>query len=94
MDNTQPGVVEVDPPNRWMKPGRRTCFAHLNDGTPLYPAYYPRRRGECHRRRMGWWDGASGEVVGVTLDGRLFRQCQMWGNDGPRPDDWEAFVVG
>jgi hypothetical protein len=81
------------PPNKWMSPERIEPFAALSDGTPLYPAYYPLRPGESFRRAMRFWDGASGEWVGVTLDGRLFRQSQCWGSEGPHPDRWEQFRI-
>jgi hypothetical protein len=42
---------------------------------------------------MRFWDGASGQWVGVTLDGRLFRQDQYWGGDAPRPDAWQQFEL-
>jgi len=70
-------------------------FTTLDDGsTPLYPAYYPLRSGERFCRRMDWWNGATGEWFGVTLDGRLFRQRQLWGNDVPDPDRWQPFRLG
>jgi len=80
--------------NPWMIPERSEPFAALADGTPLYQAYYPRRRGERYRRAMRWWDGATGEWVGTTPDGRLFRQRQLWGNARPRPDRWQEFALG
>ena len=42
---------------------------------------------------MRFWDGATGELVGVTLDGRLYRQGQYWGNDSPRPNEWRGFKL-
>ena len=87
--------TNVGPPrNRLMRSNRSQSFAVLGDGTPLYPAYYPLRRGERYRRQMGTWSGQMGEWVGVTWDGRLFRQTQYWGGDGPRPDGWEEFRLG
>jgi hypothetical protein len=81
-------------PNQWMNPDRTEPFAVLSDGTPLYAAYYPLRPAERFRRAMRSWDGASGEWVGVTLDGRLFRQSQYWGGESPRPDRWQHFKLG
>jgi hypothetical protein len=78
--------------NRYLKP-RTLPMTTLIDGTPLYPAYHPRRPGERCRRAMGFWDGASGEWVGVTLDGRLFRQRQYWGGDKPRANEWQPFTL-
>ena len=40
------------------------------------------------------WNGATGEWVGVTLDGQLYRQTQYWGGQGPRPNKWEKFRLG
>ena len=79
--------------NRYIKPGTIPMTA-LMDGTPLWPAYHPVRRGERVRRAMHSWDGATGEWAGVTLDGRLFRQRQLWGGSGPRPDSWQPFRLG
>ena len=78
--------------NPYLKPGRKP-FAALADGTPLYLAYYSLRPGERYRREMTTWNGATGEWVGVTLDGRLFRQHKLWSNDSPRPNKWEEFKV-
>ena len=64
-------------------------FAALIDGTPLYPAW-ERRLGE-QPRQMGSWDGSMGEWVGVTEDGHLYRQRQLWSGDEPRPDRWRRF---
>jgi hypothetical protein len=80
--------------NKWMRPDRSEPYAALSDGTPLLSAYHPPRRGERFCLRMGRWNGATGEWVGVTLDGRLFRQQRLWGNDSPRPDRWEEFRLG
>jgi hypothetical protein len=77
--------------NRYLKP-HSTPMAALSDGTPLYPAYHPLQPSERYRRAMRWWDGASGEQVAVTLDGRLFCQQQYWGGDGLYPDEWEPFT--
>jgi hypothetical protein len=79
--------------NPYLKP-RTDPFAALPDGTPLYPAYYPPRPGERYRRSMRLWTGATGEWVGVTLDGQLYRQGQYWGGQGPRPDRWDKFRLG
>lgn len=68
-------------------------MAALSDGTPLYPAYQPVRPGDRHQVRMRRWDGATGEWFAVTLDGRLYRQRQYWGNDKPRPDEWRRFKL-
>ena len=76
--------------NPYLKPGSKP-FTRLSDGTLLYPAYYPLRRGERVRRSMSTWTGQEGEWVAVTLDGRLFRQFQAWGSEGPDPDRWEQF---
>jgi hypothetical protein len=78
--------------NPYLKPGTAP-FAALEDGTLLYPAYFPVRIGERYRRAMRFWTGQSGEWVGVTLDGRLFRQQQLWGGDGPDPARWEEFKL-
>ena len=78
--------------NPYLKPGT-VSFSTLSDGTPLYPAYHPLRHGESFRRAMSSWSGQTGEWVGVTLDGRLFQQSQLWGSDIPRSDRWEAFRV-
>ena len=79
--------------NEWMVPDRTEPFAALSDGTPLYPAYHHRYPGERFRRHMGMWTGQTGEWVGVTLDGQLYRQNRMWGGDPPRPDRWEKFKM-
>jgi hypothetical protein len=79
--------------NDWMDEINTEPFAALADGTPLHPAYYHLRRGERFRRRMGFWNGAEGEWVGVTLDGRLYRQERHWGGDEPNPWRWERFTV-
>jgi hypothetical protein len=76
--------------NPYLDP-RSEPFARLGDGTPLYPAYYPLRPGERYRRAMRFWTGQTGEWVGVTEDGRLFRQQQSWGSDGPDPERWDQF---
>ena len=76
--------------NPYLKPDTAP-MGTLPDGTPLYPAYFPLQVGERYRRAMRYWDGASGEWVGVTLDGRLFRQAQYWGGDTPRPEEWQQF---
>ena len=81
-------------PNKWMSPDRTEPFAVLSDGTPLYPAYFPLRPGERFRRSMRLWTGATGEWVGVTLDGQLYRQSQYWGGESPRPDKWQKFKLG
>jgi hypothetical protein len=65
-------------------------FAMLADGTPLYPAYHPLRPGERYRRSV--CAGKTGEWVGTTLDGRLFRQRQLC--DDPDPEKWEKFRLG
>jgi len=78
--------------NPYLKPECEP-FAALADGTSLYPAHYPPRHNERYGRAMNTWNGTIGEWVGVTLDGRLFRQHKMWGNDSPRPDKWEEFRV-
>lgn len=88
-----PALEETKLPNRWMVAGREESFAELSDGTPLYPAYYPPRPGEAFRRGMRWWNGSTGEWIGVTPDGRLFRQQQLWGGDSPRPDRWKQFTL-
>jgi len=77
--------------NRWMKPDRMRPFAYLADGSPLYPAYFSVRPGERFRRRMGLWTGQSGDLVGVTIDGQLYRQGKYWGSEGPDPARWEKF---
>jgi len=79
--------------NVWMRPDRTEPFAALSDGTPLYPAYYLALPGERYRRRMGLWTGQTGEWVGVTLDGQLYRQERLWGNARPDPDRWERFRI-
>jgi hypothetical protein len=79
--------------NKWMRPGSEP-FAELSDGTPLYPAYYQPQPGEALRSRMGYWTGQIGERVGVTIDGRLFRQSQSWGGDGPSCQGWQPFAIG
>ena len=80
--------------NLYLKPGTRP-FAALPDGTPLYPAYEPHLRpGERYRRALRMWNGSTGEWVGVTLDGQLYRQSQYWGGEGPRLDRWERFTLG
>ena len=79
--------------NRWMRPDRTEPYAHLVDGTPLYPAYHPVRRGEGFRRQMGFWTGQCGERVGVTIDGQLYRQDKYWGSEGPDPARWDMFQV-
>jgi len=89
MRRLQTIVAETHP---YLKPGSEP-FAALSDGTPLYPACSPLRPGERFRREMGRWSGQIGEWVGTTLDGRLFRQRQLWGGDEPHPDRWEAFKI-
>ena len=80
--------------NPYLKPGTEQ-FATLADGTPLYSAYEPHLRpGERFRRSMRLWTGATGEWVGVTLDGQLYRQSQYWGGESPRPDKWQRFTLG
>ena len=79
-------------PNPYLKPGSKP-FAELANGTPLYPAYHPLRVNECYRRAMGLWTGATGERVAVTLDGQLYRQSQLWGGEGTRPDRWQRFKL-
>jgi hypothetical protein len=79
--------------NPYLKPDTQP-FAALADGTPLYPAYDHLRPGERYRRTLSQWNGATGEWVGVTPDGRLFRQRQLWGNEGPHPDRWQQFALG
>ena len=79
--------------NEWMLPDRTEPFAKLSDGTPLLPAYYRRLPGESYRRRMGMWTGQTGEWVGVTLDGQLYRQNRMWGGEAPRPNRWEKIRI-
>jgi hypothetical protein len=94
MASQQPHIV-ADPSalrNPYFKPNTAPMAA-LPDGTPLYPAYYPLQPGERRRRAMRFWDGASGECVCVTLDGRLFRQAQHWGGDTPRADEWQQFEL-
>ncbi len=83
-------ITETNP---YLKPGTE-AFAALSDGTPLFPAYSPLRPGERFRGEMGYWTGQTGEWVGVTLDGRLFRQRQLWGGDSPHPDRWQGFRIG
>ncbi len=80
-------------PTPHLKPGSKP-FAELADGTPLYPAYDLPRLGERFRRALGSWNGATGEWAGVTLDGRLFQQPQLWGGDSPHPDKWQQFKLG
>lgn len=79
--------------NHFMKDDAKP-FVRLSDGTPLYPAYYPLRLGERYRRAMRSWTGQIGEWVGVTVDGRLFRQQQSWGGEGPDPSRWDEFRLG
>jgi hypothetical protein len=79
--------------NRYLKP-QTVPMATLMDGTPLYPAYHPLRPGERCRRSMSVWNGANGEWVGVTLDGRLFRQDKLWGNDAIQANKWQGFKLG
>lgn len=80
--------------NKWMWADRTEPFAALSDGTSLYLAYDRLRRGERYRRTLSSWTGSTGEWVGVTLDGRLYRQSQLWGGEGPRPDKWQEFRLG
>ena len=79
--------------NRWMCPSHATPFASLPDGTPLFPAFLPLRRGECHRRSLGLWTGQTGEWVGVTLAGQLYSQSKYWGSQGPDPTRWQPIIV-
>ena len=79
-----------DPVNPYFKP-HTTPLASLPNGTSLYPAYHPALPGQRYRRAMSSWNGASGEWVGVSLDGRLFRQGRYWGSDSPRADAWRQF---
>ena len=79
--------------NPYLEPESKP-YAELADGTPLYPAHHRLRPGERYRRQMGFWTGQTGEHVGVTLDGRLFRQAQLWGGEGSCPDRWEKFKLG
>ncbi len=89
MNCLQTIIAETNP---YLKPGT-VSFAALSDGTLLYPAYHPLRHGERFRHAMSFWSGQTGEWVGVTLDGRLFQQSQLWGSDRPRLNRWEAFRV-
>ena len=79
--------------NQWMQPDPVQPFATLTDGTPLFPAYHRLRPGEAYRRRMGLWTGQTGEWVGVTLDGQLYRQERLWGGEAPCPKRWERFTI-
>ena len=79
--------------NPYLKPGTQP-FAALPDGTPLYSAYDHLRPGERYRRTLSRWNGAIGEWVGTTLDGRLYRQTQCWGGEEPRPGKWQQFKLG
>ena len=76
--------------NPYLKP-HTAPMATLPDGTALYPAYYPVQPGDRCRISMRRWDGSTGQWVGVTLDGRLYRQTQYWGSDNPRPNEWQRF---
>jgi hypothetical protein len=79
--------------NQWMQRDRVEPFATLRDGTSLFPAYYHQRPCEAYRRRMGLWTGQTGEWVGVTLEGQLYRQGRYWGSEAPRPGRWERFRI-
>jgi len=80
--------------NPWLHPQHTTPCAHLDDGTPLYPAYYPHcLPGERFRRSLNAWTGQSGEWIGVTEDGRLFQQARLWGNTGPAAVHWTAITI-
>lgn len=94
MTSRQPDIITDQEAlaNPYLKPGTAP-MAELADGTPLYPAYYPLQAGERYRRAVRFWDRASGEWVGVTLDGRLFRQEQYWGGDSPRAAEWQEFKL-
>jgi len=94
MANQQPHITASPETlsNPYLQP-HSTPMAALPDGTALYPAYHPLQPGERYRRCMNVWDGASGEWVGVTLDGRLYRQTQYWGSDNPRPNEWREFKL-
>ena len=70
-------------------------FAFLEDGSALYPAYfYALQNGHQVRRRMGHFDGAMGEWVGATREGKLYRQVRWWGSSVPHPERWEVFILG
>ncbi len=79
--------------NPWLHPQHPTPFAYLDDGTPLYPAYYPLLAGERFRRSLNAWTGQTGEWIGVTEDGRLFQQVRLWGNSGPAAVQWTAITI-
>lgn len=84
---------EIMAENPWILPNAEP-FASLADGTPLYHAYWPiMRRGQL-QRAASWWDGAMGMWVAVTLEGRVYQQQRLWGNDQPRPDKWEEITLG
>lgn len=87
-----PVTVLVAMVNSYLKPLVPPCYG-LADGTPLYPAFFPLQVGERHRRAMRYWDGASGEWVGVTLDGRLFQQPMYWGGERPCRSKWQQFTM-
>jgi len=82
--------------NRYLDPeapGGLIAFSTLPDNRGIYPAYYPQRPGENYRLRMGRWDGGTGEFVGVSLAGQLYRQFMAWGNSQPEPGKWRKFDV-
>lgn len=89
----KPTGLRADPPmqNKYLRRDRMEPIGELPDGTLLYPAYFPVRHGERFRRSCSSWDGATGETVGITLDGQLYRHPKMWGGQGTRPQRWERF---
>lgn len=71
--------------NPYIPPGA-IPFDQLDDGIPLYLAYYPPRPGE-RRRSMSSWNGANGETVAVTVAGQGYRRSRPWTNRAP--GKWE-----
>lgn len=79
--------------NQYLDPEYSNPIGRLEDDTLLYPAFYPLRRNERHRRSMNTWNGAVGSWAGVTLEGQLYRQRRSWPNQAPDPKRWERFTT-
>ncbi len=71
----------------YRRPQDTAPIGYLPTGEALYPAYYPLRVNERRRCGMSWWNGGSGETVGVTVDGQLWKIGLPAGH-------WTSFKLG